>query len=147
MAFQQDVQNTPDIETGYKPGLQALGGNSSKINISDKRHIHGSVDIDSCIKLKYPRDNSNRWDYVFDYKKELFFVEVHPAITCEVKVVLNKLEWLKNWLRTQAPLLDRRKAQEPYHWLQSGRFDIPKGSREFRLISENGLKPKPRLVL
>jgi hypothetical protein len=33
----------------------------------------------------------------------VYWLEIHPASDGEVKVVLAKLEWLKNWLRTKAP--------------------------------------------
>lgn len=145
MTFEEIIRQTPDVATGYMSGLGALKrSDRPKINVSDNRLLGGSVNIDGCTVGRYPEDN--RWDYVFDYNDRFFFVEVHPANTSEVRVVLNKLAWLENWLRTQAPLLDKRQAKT-YHWIQSGRFDIPKSSREFRLVSEKGLKPKPRLQL
>ena len=147
MTFQQAVHSTLDITTGYRPGLQALGGYSTKIRVSDTRLLGGSVDIDACTVDKYP--NANRWDYAFDYKGEAFFVEVHSAYTGEVDTVIAKLNWLKSWLRDRAPSLEEKKAKSrtPYYWLQSDKFEIPKTSRHFRLIVQEGLKPLSILIL
>ena len=48
--FKNVVEATPDISSGYRGGLQALGTNSKKINAPDMRLIGGSVDIDGCTK-------------------------------------------------------------------------------------------------
>ncbi len=146
MTFQEIVLNTPDIATGYMSGLQALEkGHRHKVETDDRTLLGGSVDIDSCTTAKYPNDN--RWDYAIDYDGKVYFVEVHSAITSEVSTVIAKFRWLKEWLRTEAPLLDRRKAQDPYHWLQSNNFDIPKTAPQLRAIVQAGLKPKPKLIL
>lgn len=146
MTFQDIVNETSDITTGYMSGLQALKReHRSKVSITDNSLLGGSVDIDSCTTLKYP--NANRWDYAVEYNGKVFFIEVHSAITSEVSTVIAKLKWLKEWLRTEAPLLDERKADAPYHWLQSSNFDIPKTAPQFKAIVQAGLKPKPRLAL
>jgi hypothetical protein len=141
MTFRDIVENTPDIATGYMLGLQAMGAHSIKINTRNPRNIGGSVNIDRNTKSKYPKDS--RWDYAFDYNGEVFFVEVHPSETSDVNIILKKLEWLKGWLRNNAPLLEQKKAKSrtPYYWLQTGRFSIPPTSPQYRRIAQSGLTP------
>ena len=66
MSFVDAVQRMPEIAECLKTGLQALGSNSSKVEVTSTRSLKGSVDIDTCLKRLYPSDP--RWDYVFGYK-------------------------------------------------------------------------------
>lgn len=115
--FKEAVEQTSDISMGYKNGLGALGKNSSKIVVPDSRLLGGSVDIDGCTKNKYP--DSSRWDYAIDYNTEVFFIEIHPAQTCEIKTMINKLIWLKGWLKKNAVEIDKLKTKKvsPFFWL------------------------------
>ena len=80
-----------------KSGLQAVK-NSDKRNIilSNRKNLEGSIDIDSNFKENYPNDN--RWDYLILNNSDIegYFVEIHPAHTSEVKVMIKKREWLQN---------------------------------------------------
>ncbi|MDO8368301.1 MAG: hypothetical protein Q7T20_15985 [Saprospiraceae bacterium] len=143
--FKDAVEATPEVKECYQPGLQAFGTYSTKINLHDNRECNGSVEIDECVRVKYP--NANRWDYVFAYKSTVYFVEVHSAETNEVSVVLAKLQWLKDWLNTKAPEIAKLKAQQPYYWIQSSRFSIPKTTRQYRLAAQNGILPISKLTL
>jgi hypothetical protein len=128
LTFRQAVEAKPDIADGYQLGLQALGANSNKIVAANTRKLDGSVDIDTCTKEKYPEEN--RWDYAIGYDGNVYFVEVHPASAAEVRVVLQKLQWLKAWLQKEAPEINKKKANFPYYWVQTGSFQIPKNSRQ-----------------
>lgn len=143
--FKEAVEATPEVKSCYQPGLQALGPHSNKIDLHDNRECNGSLEIDECVRTTYP--NSNRWDYVFAYKSIAYFVEVHSAESNEVSVVLAKLQWLKDWLNEKAPKIGRLKAKQPYYWIQSGRFSIPKTSRQYRLAAKNGIMPISKLTL
>jgi hypothetical protein len=146
MTFREAVENTPDIATGYKTGLNALGQDRSKVSATNPRQLNGSVDIDSCTKERYP--NENRWDYALSYNDKVYFVEVHPAKMDEIDVMLRKLQWLKDWLVRYAPHMNAlEKALPAYYWIQSGKYSIPKTAPQYRKISQNGLVPRPRLVL
>lgn len=139
--FKKAVEETPDVAEGFKPGITALGSYSKKIEVRNLSLLQGSIDIDSCTKQKYP--TSNRWDYAFAYNGEVLFVEVHTANSSEVKTVINKFNWLKDWLTNQAPEINKlkRKNGSPYYWIQSKSYSIPKTSRQYRLIKSNGLLP------
>jgi len=143
--FKRAVEETPDISKGYKMGLLALGQYSNKVKVGDTTKIQGSVDIDFCTTAKYPQ--LNRWDYVFSYKSEVFFVEVHSAYTSEVKSVLKKLQWLKDWLHSEAPKINKLKAKQSFFWVQSKNFQIPKNSPQYFAAIKAGLKPIPVLFL
>ncbi len=145
MTFEIAVKATSDIKDCFQNGLLGLGKHSNKVELSDPARCEGSVDIDSCLTKKYP--TSNRWDYAFSYKGDVYFIEVHSAQTSEVKTVLSKLNWLKNWLRENASEIDKLKARKPYYWVQSGGFAILPNSRQFRAVSQNGIKPISRLAL
>lgn len=124
ITFEEIVRETPDVSACYQKGITALGKYSNRIQVKDKTKLEGSVDIDFCTTAKYPNDN--RWDYALSYRGETFFVEVHSANTAEVKVVLKKLQWLKDWLNVRAPLINKSKARVCFFWVQSKNFQIPK---------------------
>lgn len=141
LTFRQAVETTPDIKSGYQAGLVAMGTNRNKVDPTDPSLLQGSVDIDSCTATEYP--NENRWDYALAYNGEAYFVEVHSAHTSEIKTVLKKLQWLKDWLHKHAPAINNMKARNrnPYIWIQSKNFQIPKNTPQFRQAVAAGLVP------
>ena len=145
LSFKQAVEATPDVANGYQNGLDALGQYSNKINAANTRLFNGSVDIDTCTTRKYP--NANRWDYALAYSQKVYFVEVHSASTSQVSTVLRKLQWLKDWLNSDAPEINRLKAEKPYYWIMSNNNRILPGSSQARQISQAGLMPIPCLNL
>jgi hypothetical protein len=101
-AFLDAVESTPEICASYKNGLQALKrSDTGKVTASDTRKIDGSVDIDAAVKTLYP--DANRWDYAIGYDSKVCYVEVHPAYTSEIDIMLKKLSWLKGWLALLRP--------------------------------------------
>ncbi len=142
--FKEAVESTPNVSTGYKPGLRAFEKDHSKKIIAVNANLKGSLFIDECLTAI---DQGNRWDYAFGYGEEVYFVEVHSANTSEVSTVLRKLTWLKDWLNHSAPEINKLKAKECYHWLQSGKFDILKNSPQYRLAIQSGILPKATLNL
>jgi hypothetical protein len=146
-SFKIAVENTPDITNCYQTGLKGLGSHSKKIQLFDTSSCSGSVDIDSCTTSKYPQ--SNRWDYAFCYKLEIFFVEVHGAKSDEVSTVIKKLQWLKDWLNQEAPELNKLKAKSrsPFVWIQSNGFHIPSQARQYKKAIQAGIMPIAKLSL
>jgi hypothetical protein len=144
--FREVVEITPEISGNYKAGLSALGSYSGKIIVLQKSKLDGSVDIDKSTRTLYPNDS--RWDYCFGYKSEIYFIEIHTANTTEVKVVLKKLAWLKNWLVTKAPELNKLKAKNNcFVWIQSNNFSIPKHTPQYRSAISKGILPVKELKL
>ncbi|MBM3404329.1 MAG: hypothetical protein FJY10_05510 [Bacteroidetes bacterium] len=148
--FQSAVKKTVEVKSCYQVGLQAMKPDERrKINLADNNKCGGSLFIDKCLidQNKYPNDN--RWDYAIDYDGEIFFIEFHSAMTGEVDTVVKKYEWLKVWLRTKAPELNKLKAKSkhPYYWIQSSGFHIPYHSSQYRRIVQMNLRPRSKLIL
>ncbi len=147
MSFAEAVRRTNDIAQCLKAGLQALGTNSKKISVpkNQTRNLEGSVDLDNCVKNKYPNDQ--RWDYVFGYRSRVYYVEIHPAGTSEVGVVIAKLNWLKQW-RKQALAFESLGNKSSYHWISSNGIKITKNSKYSRRLAAAGIAgPHSRLDL
>lgn len=137
--FKAAVLASPEIKCCYRNGLQATGNYSKMIELSDTRKAEGSVNIDDWVADRY--SNENRWDFVIGYDGKAYFIEVHPAYTSEIGTVLKKLEWLKAWLQNKAPLLNQLKDADrtPFYWMPSGKFNIPRDSRQFRQLASKHL--------
>lgn len=138
-AFQEAVEKTPEVRIGFCIGKQAIkNSDRCKIKATDDRKLQGSLDIDRQVKSLYPREP--RWDYALSYNDIISYIEIHPAETSEVDKVVSKVRWLKTWLKTKAPEIDKLpKAENPYVWVLSGRYAILPTSKEKRKLSGAGL--------
>ena len=132
LTFEEAVKATPDVSTGYREGIEAFGEYKAKIKVPDSKKINGSLDIDAMTVKLYP--DSNRWDYAICYDGEVFYIEVHSAITSEVSKMIKKLQWLKSWLATKAPEINKltAKTRQPYYWVQSSGCNIPKRMPQYK---------------
>ena len=79
MSFADVIQSIPEIAQCLKKGLQALGGNSNKIEVN-ARHgdLTGSVDIDTCLDKADIRMPLVGITYLA-IKIRVYYVEIHPA--------------------------------------------------------------------
>lgn len=139
--FKEAVANTPEVAGAWQPGVSALGADSVKVVVPDPLKYDGSLDIDFTTRGIYPQDH--RWDYAISYNGEVFYLEVHSAITSQVSVVLDKLKWLKQWLATSAPEIKKltSKTKHPYYWIQSSKCDIPKHMPQYKRAVQHNLLP------
>ncbi len=146
-AFQVAVENTEEVKNGFCVGKQAIKNvDRSKIAATDNKKLQGSLDIDTLVKALYPREP--RWDYALSYDNKIYFVEIHPAETSQVDRLVSKVNWLKNWLKTQAPEINKLpKAEYPYTWVQSGRYAILPTSKEKMKLSVAGIITVKTLIL
>lgn len=137
--FEDAINNTPDVKGGYLPGLKALRGTDrSCIAATDTRLLNGSLDIDSMVSKLYP--SASRWDYAISYNNKVCFVEVHPAQTHEIPNMINKVKWLKNWLKDKAASIESLPSYTPrYVWIASGKCNILPNSQQARQLPVNGL--------
>jgi hypothetical protein len=107
------------------------------------------VNLDHALRLAHP--NAHRWDYAIGIcvnprEDIVFWVEVHPASSLHVNEVLRKLQWLKDWLASDAPALARLPGR--FRWVASGKISFRHGSREEKRIAQRGLRfPSRRLNL
>lgn len=137
--FKSAVENTCDVKSGYCVGLKAIKNvDKSKIKAADTKKLDGSINIDSCVKNKYP--NGERWDYAISYTGKVCYCEVHPAETSEVTKMLDKLTWLKGWLKDDAPSINVLPSYSiKYVWIPSGRVNILANSKEARRVACSGI--------
>lgn len=138
-----------------RPGLQALvrSEGASQVLASNPKKLLGSANIDRDCRAAHPQ--ATRWDYVIGYERSgepvAHFVEVHSAETSEVSKMSRKLNWLCEYL-AQPPQAKLARLRREFHWVQSGRFNIPKTTPQYRLLQttlrKRGLNwPVARLTL
>lgn len=107
--FAAAIAATPSIQNTHQPGLQALQ-KADRDRILDKPLATGSLALDEALVKADP--DGNRWDYgiglppLHGRGESVVWLEVHHAASGEADTVIKKLEWLKIWLREQAPRLD-----------------------------------------
>ncbi|TYQ26624.1 hypothetical protein PseudUWO311_10930 [Pseudanabaena sp. UWO311] len=136
MNFKEAISATHLLKDAYRNGLQALGNYSNKVRPSDTKKCEGSVDIDAAVRGIYP--NASRWDYVIGYDGTKYFIEVHSAETSEVTTVLKKFRWLKDFLVTDAPELNKQQKKR-FYWISSGGNNILRGSPQARQLAQSGI--------
>ncbi len=140
---------TADVGLGFQPGLKALGKYSKLVTIAATAEAKGSLDLDSELKRLKKFCNENRWDFavgvVVEERERVFWIEVHSATTSEVTTVLKKLQWLKDWLRSHGRNLGR--IPRSFHWIASGKVDIPMHTRQYRSAHGAGIFPVGRLSI
>lgn len=140
LTFREAVAATPEVCNGYHEGLTALGRYTAKIRVPDLTKIDGSLNIDATTRELYPNDC--RWDYALGYDGEVYYIEIHSAITSEVSKMLKKLDWLKTWLSSKAPEINKLTAKKKaIAWVQSSNFDIPKHTPQYRMIVQKKIFP------
>lgn len=141
MTFRQAVEATPAVCNSYRRGLQALGNHSSKIQCDDTHRLTGSVNLEDTLKPVKP--NSPLWDYGIGYRhgrERAIWIEVHPASSTHVEEVLRKLNWLRDWLRNEAPRLDDL-TQGDFYWISTdSRIAITANSPHAKRLAKHGLK-------
>jgi hypothetical protein len=91
--------------------------------------------------LRGTRPNDPRWDYGVGLRRDsrdtAIWIEFHPANSLHVDEVIRKREWLRGWLSTRAPKLDRLAAG--FKWVATGRVALQKGSPQLRRVAAAGI--------
>ena len=142
MTFKKAVMRTPNLENAWRPGLQALRAEDTPhIKAEDTRQLRGSADVDTALRPIEPQ--ANRWDFAIGHQHSnrknecIYWVETHTGSDNQIKVVLKKLEWLKDWLRQGGQLLDR--FERDIIWVSSGHTLFTKGSAQVKILAQKGL--------
>jgi hypothetical protein len=148
--FQRAVGACPSLK--LRAGLQAITtANRRKITPENPRSVTGSVNLDEDLKEQFPNDN--RWDYVVGYMvsdtmDKVFFIEVHPAETSEIRCVINKVRNLRKWAVSNAPDLWNMTIPREIHWISSGKNNLRLNDSYRRILAMEGLgSPKQHLEL
>lgn len=147
MTFQQAVEATADLAGAWCPGLQALKrADKLHVRAQDTRRLTGSADVDAALQQRRPKDK--RWDYAIGHqpangqREMIYWVEVHPAGAGDTKVVLAKLDWLKQWL-TGAPYLNAMPRE--FVWVSSGQTSFSLTAPQQKQWALRGLQHKGRV--
>jgi predicted Fe-S protein YdhL (DUF1289 family) len=149
MNFREAVEATPSVQGQYRPGLRALSaGHAARIRCDKPRRLTGSINVDRALQVAQP--NAPRWDYGIGCwrgnKEVAVWVEVHPAASTSVTDMLKKLQWLKNWLRTQAPALAAL-TQGDYYWVSTdATIAITKNTPQAKRLAAAGLRGPKRVL-
>jgi hypothetical protein len=149
MKFKRAVELTPGVKACYRPGLQALSKNDAKrISCENPRQLTGSINVDHALQSAQPQ--ANRWDYGIGLQRgeneTAVWVEVHPASSASISDMLNKLEWLKNWLRSEAPEL-RKLTGDGFYWVSTeGPIAITPNSTYAKQLASVGLHGPMRVL-
>lgn len=124
------------LESCYRVGLQALRGRDKDyVEARDPRKIKGSVYLEECV-------DGGRWDYIIGYGGNVLFVEIHSAHSKEVKKVLEKLRWLREWKSRTSFANDRQ-----YFWVATKGVKILKRSNYWKMLAQEKLRVVERLYL
>lgn len=149
MTFLEAVAATPSVRDHYRGGLQALpAGDAARIQCAATRRLTGSINLDAALRQQQP--NANRWDFGIGHRRNdaevAIWVEVHPASSTSIATLLAKLEWLKDWLATEAQEL-RRLTQGDYHWISTdATIAITPNSRQAKQLAAVGLRGPTRML-
>jgi len=141
--FQRAVEATPGIKNAHCPGIQALPA-GDKARLTDKQLATGSIFLDARLRSAPAHASANRWDYGIGLAADdrgaetVLWLEVHHAASKQTDKVLKKLEWLKSWLATDAPALDRM--HKRFVWLLSNVENNPNDrAHRNRLAEQHGM--------
>jgi len=120
-------------------GLGAIKKSEGKKRVSVAQEIAllGSADIDGACRDVHPQ--ANRWDYLVGVERSgepvVHYVEVHSAETSEVSVLEKKLAWLRGEYLGRAAQEKLKTLTSEFHWVASGRVNIPKTTPQYRYLS------------
>ena len=67
-------------------------------------------------------------------------MEIHPSGDSEIKVVLRKLKWLKNWLHHDGIHLDSFKAD--FVWIPTSGTTFTRNAKQMKILAQKGLMYK-----
>ena len=104
--------------------------------------------MDGALQAHQP--DAHRWDFAIGYrhtnrKKDcVYWVEVHTANDREVRVVLEKLRWLRAWLAgAGSPLRD---FERDFIWLSSGATTFTLDAPQRKQFAQLGLQHRGRVL-
>lgn len=149
MTFREAVEATPSVSTQFRRGLQALpNGHAACIRYRNARKLAGSLNLDVALQMTHP--NASRWDYGIGFDggegEVAIWVEVHPASSTGISDMLAKLNWLKNWLETEAAAL-RGLTHGQYHWISTdATIAITPNSQHAKRLALAGLRGPTRVL-
>lgn len=143
MSVAELMKSIPDYSDCYKNGLGAVENINKKFfRFNKPRKIEGSIYLDKCsVNIrKYQIDN--RWDYMIGYDDFVYFIEIHPAYTNEVRTVLRKLDWLKIFISELSDELKLKLNRQKgcLFWVATNGVHILPNSPQARALALSGIR-------
>ncbi len=145
MTFKEAVEGTPDVADAWRPGLKALAAaDKAHVAAEDTHRLRGGVYVDGALERKKEHKNARRWDYAVGHKpanrkvEMIYWIETHPASEHGIGEVLNKLQWLRQWLGESARLLHKMPAA--FIWVSSGKTSFTARSPQARRLAQAGVR-------
>ncbi len=140
--FQLAVEATSVVGHAFHAGIQALEEQHKQM-LEDKHLATGSLALDETLKKTKPHGDAHRWDYAIglsaaNNKERVLWLEPHRAGSGEAQTVIDKLEWLKGWLRDSAPELD--KLHKAFVWLGTNKENPNDRRRRNDFAQKHGLR-------
>jgi hypothetical protein len=138
MTFRDAVEQTPSLK--FCQGLNALAGNERQhIQAADTRCLSGSVNLDAAYKKSQP--NASRWDYGVAYRQTaetVYWVEIHPAANSHISDIIDKKNWLVNWLNNDGRVFNAF----PRHivWVATGNATLATKDPKRRRLETAGVR-------
>lgn len=121
------------------PGKRALRrGDRERVVESAAARIVDSLDLDT--QTAAERGRENRWDYLLGTTQSslpLIAVEVHPANTGQVKVLIAKKRAAEAVLRS---VLKPGQTVKRWYWIASGKTVITRNTPESRMLDAAGIR-------
>ena len=149
MTIEDAVAQTPHLQGAWKRGLGALRAQDRPhIAAQNTHNLSGSADLDAALQQQEP--NAHRWDFAIGYQhinrplECIYWVEIHTATDREVNVVLDKLRWLKQWLRGDGQRLAL--FERDFIWVSSGGTSFTLTSPQQKQFAVLGLQHKGRVL-
>lgn len=130
-ALRADSQLQRDVKTG----LGALR-DTSTLHEDIRRDFADSLDLDSALQAAHPNDP--RWDYLLGHapSRTLIGVEVHPATSGEVTVIIAKKQAAQCQLQRH---LRDGKTVARWIWVASGAVAMLDIDKARRRLDQNGV--------
>lgn len=145
MSLKKCIESRGLKSSNLQPGLQALGKHAVCVR-TQKRKAAVSIDLDTVLQKSAP--NAARWDYGIEMVEgdwtSCVWVEVHPAMSSEVKVVIQKLRWLRDWLSQSA---ECRSVPHEFYWIATKAGTHIDSTRQRQLNSVGLRMPIQRIEL
>ena len=127
------------LAAAVHPGKQALRkADRERIVESDAARVIDSLDLDSQTAAEH--GSENRWDYLLGTTQSdlpLIAVEVHPANTGQVKVLIAKKRAAEKVLRSA---LEPGETVKRWYWISSGKTVITRNMPESRMLDAAGIR-------
>lgn len=146
MTFKEAVDEVPSLMTWHRDALGAL--EPGHVAMVSSPTATGSLDIDKALNAT-GLTQAHRYDYGIGLPPQIrevgsagprqsrnervTWVEVHPARTDQISVMLAKRQALKDWLVTNAEQLLRM--TDEFVWVPSSKLDIPLRDPRRKLLS------------